>query len=164
MEKTITIGNKNIVLRAVAGVLIIYKEQFGTEYVEDMASIADDVEKAVTVGGQLIWAMAKAADDKILPPKEFYDDIGSFDLDTAFREAADLFELSCANIDTSNASGNDTLTSENLVTSALLCKMSYDELCRMSLSMALNIISQYSAIRSGEGITRMATQADFDSF
>lgn len=163
MEKTITIGKKKIVLRAVAGVLIIYKEQFGTEYVEDMASIADDVEKAVTVGGQLIWAMAKAADDRIMPPKEFYEEVGEFDMDKAFREAADLFDLSCRNIE-SNGNGNETLTSENLVTSALLCKMSYDELCRMSLSMALNIISQYSAIRSGEGITRMATQADFDNF
>lgn len=163
MEKTITIGKKNIVLRAVAGVLIIYKEQFGSEYVEDMADIADDMAKAVTVGGQLIWAMAKAADDRIMPPKEFYEEVGEFDMDTAFREAADLFDLSCRNIE-SNGNGNEALTSENLVTSALLCKMSYDELCRMSLSMALNIISQYSAIRSGEGITRMATQADFDNF
>ena len=164
MEKSIKIGTKDIVLRAVAGVLIIYKEQFGTEYVLDMAALETNPDDALTVGGQLIWSMAKAANDKIPPPIQFYEELGSFDMDKVFYEAAELFDKSCQNIDTTNSSGNEELTSENLVTSALFCKMTYDDLCKLSLSMALNIISQYNSVRSGDGLVHMATQADFDNF
>ena len=75
MEKCITLGKKQITIRATAGVLVIYKEQFGTEYMEDTAALEFDEEgrpmteedgrRALTIGGQLLWAMAKAADDRI---------------------------------------------------------------------------------------------------
>lgn len=175
MEKCITLGDKQITIRATAGVLVIYKEQFGTEYMEDTAALEfddngmpmteEDGRRALTIGGQLLWAMAKAADDKILPPIQFYEDIGSFDADYAYSEAAELFAMSCDGAeDMSSGKSNEKLTSENLVTSALLCKMSYTDLCKISVAMALNIINQYCAIKSGEEVTRKATQEDFDNF
>lgn len=166
MEKCIKLGNKDITLRVAAGVLVIYKEQFGTEYIDDMEALKEETpESAVTVGSQLLWAMAKAADDTIRPPVQFYEDIGSFDMEQAFTEAAELFAKSCENMeDMGNGKSNERLTSENLVTSALFCKMSYTDLCRLSLSMALNIIGQYCAVKNGEEITHMATQEELDNF
>lgn len=166
MEKCIILGESEVTIRATAGVLVIYKEQFGTEYMEDTANLTeDDIEKTLRIGGQLLWAMAKAADDRIKPPVQFYEDIGSFDAEQAYGEAAELFSRSCEGVDDmSPTDRNEKLTSENLVTSALLCKMSFSDLCKISVSMALNIIGQYCAIKSGEEVTHMATQEDFDNF
>lgn len=166
MEKTIKIGNKKIVIKASAAVLIYYKEQFGTEYMEDrekLKSEEQDEEFAVLMGGQLIWAMAKAANDKILPPEEFYEDIGSFDLDLAMIEAAELFDKSCQNINNDSTGERSELTSESIVSTALLCKMSLDDLNKLSLSMALNVINEYCRIKSGEEGYKQATQEDFDN-
>lgn len=164
MEKTVAIGNTEVTLRATAGVLIIYKEQFGSEYISDMAELNNAPEDFLTIGGQLVWAMAKAADDQIPPPETWYKKIGSFDMDIVFSEAAQLFDESCKNIDTDSSANKEQLTSENLVTSALICKMTFSDLSRLSLSMALNVINEYCAVRSGEERPHMATQEDFDNF
>lgn len=167
MEKTVKIGTKEVVLRASAGVLVIYKEQFGTEYIADLADVKEneDVSRAIDVGSQLIWSMAKAYDDRIPPPLKFFEEVGSFDIDVCFAEAADLFDRSCEGIkEISDSDGTEQLTAEELVTSALLCKMTVADLNKMSLGMVINIISDYCAIKSGEGITHEATQKDFDNF
>lgn len=167
MEKTVIMGETEVVLRASAGVLVIYKEQFGTEYINDLAELKENEEneRAIDIGGKLIWAMAKAHDDKTPPPVEFYEEVGSFDMSGVFASAADLFDRSCEGIkEISDSDGSEQLTAEELVTSALLCKMTVADLNKMSLAMVINIISDYCAIKSGEGITREATQRDYDNF
>ena len=165
MEKTIKIGSKKIVIKASAAVLIYYKEQFGTEYNEDQEKLKEtqDEQFAVLMGGQLIWAMAKAANDNILSPEEFYEDIGSFDLDLAMIEATELFEKSCQGILDSGTGDKTPMTCEGLISSALLCKMTVSDLNKMSLAMVINVVNEYCAIKSGETGYRQATQEDFDN-
>jgi hypothetical protein len=164
MEKSIIMGSRKVTLRASAGALVVYKDQFGSEYTEDIEALKENPENALTVGCQLIWSMAKVADDRTEPPIDFFENIGEFDTEKAFAEATDLFDRSCRNINSAGENGKDKLTSENLVTSALICKMSFSDLCRLPLSMAINIIGEYCALKSGEEPTRWATQEDFDNF
>lgn len=165
MEKTLKLGNEEIVIRASTAVLIYYKEQFGTEYMDDqkeLKSTGDD-NKAVLMGGQLIWAMAKAADENIKPPQEFYEEIGNFDLERAMIEAAELFDKSCQGVNNISNNGRSELTSEGIVSAALSCKMSLNDLNKLSLAMTINIIDEYCAMRNGEEGYRQATQEDFDN-
>lgn len=164
MEKRIKIGNKVFNIKATAGVLIIYKQEFGTDYTEDMQEAKMSVERTVEAGFRLLWSMAKAADNGIPSPEEWLEELGDFDIEEAFTAAKELFEKSCDGITPDGGSGGEMLTAENLAASALFCKMSIGDLSDMTLSMVLNIISEYCDMRSTEGGVREATQEDFDAF
>lgn len=164
MEKRIKIGNKVFNIKATAGVLIIYKQEFGSDYTEDMQEAQMSVEKTVEAGFKLLWSMAKAADGSIPSPEEWLEELGNFDIEEAFTAAKDLFEKSCDGITSDGGGSGEKLTAENLAASALVCKMSMGDLSEMTLSMALNIISEYCDMRSAEDGIREATQEDFDAF
>jgi hypothetical protein len=108
--------------------------------------------------------MAKSANDKILPPTEWLIDIGEFDIGNALVEAKELFEKSCADVpDTSGGSG-EPLTAENLLASAVICKLSVTELNKLSLGMSLKVMDEYCKMRGGDDGAIPATQEFFDSF
>lgn len=164
MERIISIGKKKVKLRASAAVLVIYKGQFGSDYTEDMASIDRSLERAFITGCRILWSMAKSADDNIPPPEVWIEELGEFDAEQVFLQTKKLFEESCGDINSDSSEYGEPLTAESLATSALVCKLSITDLNKMSVSMALSIMSEYCNLRSGEEKVRNATQEDFDNF
>jgi hypothetical protein len=87
METTVIIGGKPIVIKASLGALALYKRQFNEDYLDLIAKPREDVDRAdgateITINGfRLIWAMAKAADESIDPPKEWVKQFDEFPLD-----------------------------------------------------------------------------------
>ncbi|MBO5449811.1 MAG: hypothetical protein J5994_10880 [Ruminococcus sp.] len=162
MERTVEIGGIKVRLRASAGTLIIYKEQFGTDYITDMGA-AKENPAALETGCRLLWSMARSADNSIPPPEQWFEGLGSFDIEKAFCFAGKLFEESCPELSEESSQG-DPLTAENLAASALVCGLSLEELNRISLGMTLKIMNEYCEMKSGEEKAVPATQDDFDNF
>ena len=76
MESTLYIGGKAINVSAKLKALMLYKRQFGEEYLDryvqiqkaegDTGKLAEDV---TITAFRIIWAMAKAYDNSIPPPE-----------------------------------------------------------------------------------------------
>lgn len=171
MEKTIKIGDKKVTLKATAGVIIRYKQQFGSDYAEDIAMLkslnSDDRENLIAmhvkIGYQLVWAMAKTADRSIPSPDVWIKKLKNFDVDKVFSEATNLFLKSMEDAETSSE-GGEPITAENLLAMSLICGLNTSDIDNLSVSMLINTINEYCRQQTGETDERQATQADFDAF
>lgn len=173
MEKTIKIGNKKVTLKATAGVIVRYKQQFSSDYTEDLAMLKslnpDDRDKLITlhlkIGYQLVWAMAKTADHTIPSPDIWIKKFKSFDIDMVLCEAANLFLKSMENTNAVLDSGDsEPITAENLLAMCLICGLNTNDIDNLSISMLINTINEYCGWQSSGNDVRQATQADFDAF
>jgi hypothetical protein len=169
MEKTVRMGEYEITLKATAGALVRYKQQFGSDYSSDLLklnSLKDNpekyLEKTVETGYRLVWAMAKTADNTLSSPDVWRDEFDSFDLPLLLGEADRLFMRSVG--EDSGESDGEAVTAEALVATALCCGLNTEDIDNLSLSMLMGIIDEYCRIKSGDEQERTATQADFDAF
>lgn len=108
MEKVIKIDGKDVRLKVTAGFMYRYKAQFGREYLADIIALEDAAKaakKAKNVSGRLggidfnvmydiIWALAKTADDTIPPPQEWLDTFDTFPVLEIFGEVKELLDRS----------------------------------------------------------------------
>lgn len=168
MEQAIFVNGKRITLKATAGALIRYRQQFGIEYIDDLQkSRNEDTLRQLTVGFNLIWAMAKTANNSTPPPEIFLKNFANTDiLSETINIANKLFEKSMADLKQDGESG-EKLTSENLIALCMCCGLSTTDIDNLSMSLLLNSISEYNKIRNGGETgkkSRKATQADFDAF
>lgn len=180
MERILKIGGKtNIRIKATAGVLIRYKQQFGREYMDDLLEVSniEDIEsesnqlKIATIGYNLLWAMAKTADNSTPPPEEF---LNLFDRDIMkimpFVEVAEeLFKKSMDGIrDFKNSGKSDTpIRTEHLIALSSMSGFNTQDIDNLSISMLFNSIGEYWEMKTGgtdENGVREATQADIDAF
>ena len=175
IEKLIQTKENAFVIKATAGALIRYKQQFGTEYLDDLKSIknvdiADENNqlRILTIGYQLLWSMAKTADNNIFPPEQFLEIICDNDilkLKTYIEQAEKLFDESMQGIkEYGNAKSNSDLTVETLIATATMCGLNTTDIDNLSVATLLNSINEYWKIRNGEETVRTATQADIDAF
>ena len=169
MDHIITIGNKPYKITASAGVLVHYKSEFGTDYIEDSRRLAEDdnaeVEQYAIVGTQFLWSMAKTADMNILPYAEWVVNLGEFDLESALSEAQELFAQSLSSLSEHGENSNsEPLTAEKLIAYSALCGMTLADLDKLPLSMVLKTIRHYVHIKYGGEEEREATQEDYDNF
>ena len=95
MEKTIQIDGKNINFKCTAGTLRRYRNQFGREFFADLAKFTelengnfDNFTFAPLE--DIIWVMAKTADDTIPEPDVWYDGFDDFPLVDVFTSLEDL--------------------------------------------------------------------------
>ena len=95
MEKTIRIDGKNINFKCTAGTLRRYRNQFGREFFADLAKFMelengnfDNFTFAPLE--DIIWVMAKTADDTIPEPDVWYDGFDDFPLVDVFTSLEDL--------------------------------------------------------------------------
>lgn len=165
------IDGKDIKLTASAGVLVLYKSQFGREYINDSKAIADaenpEIEDYVPTAYRLLWCMAKLADPTILPPDEWAESFRDFDLEEPLKKAQELFADSLKDLDdVDDANGtSEPLTVEKLIAYSALCGMTMADLDRLSLPLVLKTIYEYVRIKYGDGNeARAATQEDYDNF
>jgi hypothetical protein len=173
MEKTITIGNKNVLLKATAGVLIKYKQQFGRDYNADYQELTanrDDEElyslRFSEIGLHLLWAMAKTADKNVEPPESWLIGVDIGQLAESVIEALVLFNSSFSELEqkSSGSTEGKDFTAESLVAEALICGLSPSDLDDMPLGMVLNTIEEWCKAKGYADDVREATQEDFDNF
>lgn len=168
MTSTININGKVIGIKASADVLVIYKAQFGTDYVSDCLKLDEetaDTESCVMTAFKLLWSMAKAYNAEILPPTEWAVSLGDFDLEEPIKKAQELYAecLSRYNTEEVERTG-ESITAEKIIAYAALAGMSLKDLNTIPLPMALETITTYIKTKYGSKEAREATQEDFDNF
>lgn len=108
MEKIIKIDGRDVKLKATAGFMYRYKSQFGREYLADMIEFEEAAKKAAKEKNvtnkmkyynfntmyNIIWALAKTADDTIPPPQEWLDTFDTFPIFQIFGEVKELLDSS----------------------------------------------------------------------
>jgi hypothetical protein len=171
MIKEIIIDGKKTPLNATVGALVRYKENFGTDYFDDLRNTqalaetesAELQSKTVNDGVRLAWAMsgtqssygawiAGATGDEVVAAAEtatelFFSSIGSAE------ESQEEYE-------------SDGMTVESLLACCLVCGISLADAESKSVGIVMNTISAYVDLKSGTEKERVkvATQADFDAF
>lgn len=179
MEKTISVGNRQIRIRATIGAMLMYKQQFGNEYYDDCKVLRENettntaaqlMPSIIKVGFQLIWSMAKAADDNIPPPDDFIKEFDGQDIYNAMSAAQQLYTDSLKSAKSEDkketqSESKEKLTTEKLVAYALAFGLSIKDIESLSVGMLMNILSECSDIKGGgESDVKIATQSDFDNF
>lgn len=169
MEKTFLIGGRDIKLKACAGVLVVYKSQFGIDYADDLNLTKNNFEKLVEVGYKFLWSMAKCADNSLIDPDKWLLSFPKLNLieilpvvNEFFKESIDIFRIDKK----VSASEGNPLSAEYLLALANICGFGFADVYNMPLGLLLNVIDEYIIIKTGKekNNVRMATQADFDRF
>ena len=125
MEKTITIDGKEVRLKANAMQAIIYRANFGRDILEVQGSLMGMVEfdregnTHINLSGvknidsvgivEIIWCMAKAADDTIPPMEQWLNQFDTFPIMDVFADAYELVLanfISTSRIKNTKAAGN----------------------------------------------------------
>lgn len=177
MIKTVTINDNNFTLAATGGMITIYKQQFGTEYYEDLEEIStasqESTKKSLYNAYKLIWAMSKAADNSITDPDNWINSYKEFPLLQLIPCALDVLTKSFSQItkDEDEETDGEKMTAENLVACCLACGMSIADINNLDIGFLINSVSEYVKIKSGGAShstnkvhIRKATQADMDAF
>lgn len=171
METTVIIGGKPIVIKASLGALALYKRQFNKDYLDIVAKPREDVDRAdgateITINGfRLIWAMAKAADSKILPPEAW---LAEFENTKGFMEAlltAQALILQSADTgkeNKKNGSGREKITTELFFAAAIKAGIGYAAAWDMTIGEFNRLVDEI--IGEPQKDWRWATQEDFDKF
>lgn len=94
--KIVRIGDKDIGFKATAGIFYRYKENFGVEYLEDLAKcrrISNGV-FAMQVFNRMIWVLAKTYDPDIPPIQDWLDSFGvdEYKYDVVWEEIKPILE------------------------------------------------------------------------
>ena len=95
MEKTINIGGKNIKFKCTGGTMMRYRNQFNSEFLIDLEKLSkntnDNIEKlSLQPIEQIIWALAKTADDTIPEPLIWLDSFESFPIVDIYKDLQDM--------------------------------------------------------------------------
>lgn len=74
MEKTIIVGGKELKLKSTAAFMLKYKAQFRKDPLQEVMKLqkAEDID--IELLYNLVWALAKTADNSIKEPTEFFDE------------------------------------------------------------------------------------------
>ena len=85
MEKTLTIDGRQVKFKSSGGTIIRYRNQFNSELITELADleklseIKQDFSRYTTKGvEQIIWVLAKTADDSIPDILPWFDSFDSF--------------------------------------------------------------------------------------
>ena len=93
MEKIIKIDGREVRLKSSAALPLRYKAQFGRDLFSDM-----DRKKGAAIDSEVfynvIWTLAKCADDSILPVVEWVDQFEFFPVFKIFNEINEIVTLS----------------------------------------------------------------------
>jgi hypothetical protein len=93
MEKIIKIDGKDVRLKSSAALPLRYKAQFGRDLFADMERKEGDPINSEAFFN-VIWALAKCADDSIPPVVEWVEQFEEFPVFKIFNEANELIALS----------------------------------------------------------------------
>lgn len=77
MEETIMIGDKPLRLKSTAAFLLKYKAQFRSDPIKDLMQMSDWEDIELETLYNVVWSLAKNADDTIEEPMAFFDSFES---------------------------------------------------------------------------------------
>lgn len=94
MEKTIMIDGKAVKFKSTAGTMIRYRNQFNREFLSDLAklrNVKNDL-SVLTLSPfyDIVWVLAKTADDSIGDPLTWYDRFDDFPIIDVFTQLQDI--------------------------------------------------------------------------
>ena len=89
MEKVITISGRDVRFKSTASLPLRYKAQFGRDLFADLDRKKDDPIDSEAFYN-MIWTLAKIADDSIPPLLEWVDTFESFPVFEIFNKVGDL--------------------------------------------------------------------------
>lgn len=94
MEKTLTIDGRAINFKCTGGTLMRYRNQFGSEFFADLASLStaekDPSKINFSVIENMTWVLAKTADSTIPDPQAWFDSFEEIDIFAVWAELSDL--------------------------------------------------------------------------
>ena len=100
MEKILTIDGRQVRFKSTGAFLLRYKSQFGRDALKDIYKLQGSVNPDNTVANidaldlevfyDLIWTLAKTADNAIPPPMEWLDSFSEFPLIEVIPELMDM--------------------------------------------------------------------------
>lgn len=177
MEKTIKINGKNINLKASGGCLIKYKQQFESEYSNDLGRIralkdtnadAEIIKPLLTeVYFKLMWCMAKVADNSIPDPDSWAKEFGDYDISETMAVINDLLNKSIGEKE-DDEDDSEPFRSESFINCCLLCGLTTQDIDNMSIELLMKTVKEYIGIKTGDkkekSTMRKATQADYNNF
>ena len=95
MEKMRQVDGKNVRFKCTAGTLIRYRNQFNREFLADLAKLekikdGDYAEFSLAPFENILWVMAKTADDTIPEPLAWYDSFDEFSVIDVYKQVQDI--------------------------------------------------------------------------
>ncbi len=94
MEKTIQIDGKNINFRCTAATLRRYRNQFNREFLSDLSKLCNVKEDMSDFSFEpfenIVWAMAKTADNSIPDVQTWLDSFTDFSVIDVFTQLQDI--------------------------------------------------------------------------
>lgn len=94
MEKTIQIDGKNINFRCTAATLRRYRNQFNREFLSDLSKLVNAKEDMSDFSFEpfenVVWAMAKTADNSIPDVQTWLDSFTDFSVIDVFTQLQDI--------------------------------------------------------------------------
>lgn len=95
MELTVKISEKEVRLKSSAALPLRYKAQFGRDLFADMAKMREVANGELPaldteVFYNIVWALAKCADDKIPPVIQWVESFETFPIFEIFNQAGEL--------------------------------------------------------------------------
>lgn len=108
MEKTLQIDHRAVRFKCTAGTLIRYRNQFNREFLADLSKLQNVKSgslESFTLAPieNILWVMAKTADESIPDPMSWYDTFDNFPLVEVFTQLQDIL---VDTIKTKNSSGS----------------------------------------------------------
>lgn len=173
MIKSVQINEKLYTLKASAYVIILYKEQFGSDLFSDLDKISvlkKTKSKRLSafnamVAYRLFWTMIYIGNDDISDPETFMKGIPENELADLINQAESVFIKSVSADKPVQSTGDNTepITAEKLAVCCQSCGISLSDMDKYSLSFILRYMDEYINIRSSTH-KKKAVQADFDTF
>lgn len=94
MEKTIMIDGKLVKFKSTAGTMIRYRNQFNREFLLDLEKLRNAKKdlSVITLSPfyDIVWVLAKTADDSIGDPLTWYDSFDDFPIIDVFTQLQDI--------------------------------------------------------------------------
>ena len=136
MEKIVRIDGKDVAISNSCGALVLYRQQFGREYFEDLkyakrAKGRRKIELCEAAGFKLLWAMARTADDTIPPPQKWLGEIKEINVRKALSTAEQMISDSMKSKGTSGKGGGRPYRSEDLLSACISCRIGIDSALKM---------------------------------
>lgn len=171
MDGCVRAGKRIIPLRATAGALTRYKEQFRTEYIDDLDRVKYFYEEEKTAEAakmqllssyRLMWSMARTYDKSIPDPDSWLDELGNIDMAKIIIDVTSLWSASLKPTGEVGDKGGEPVTAEGLTALTRACGMDASDMDEYSVGYILAAIHKKIEMESDDGY-RMATQEDFDA-
>lgn len=150
MEKAILISGEYITFKATGGMFYRYKAQFGRELLDDLEKAAEGVAELDTLYN-IIWTLAKTADDSIPPPDVWLDSFEIFPVRQIYDELQDIIlgniKIDACNRKIGDSDEGDRMSTEDFVALLSMLGVSIADMDRFTYGMLINLTHSHTRLK-----------------